>query len=61
LSSMCEFWGFHGGDFSSRGLLGSDAVYGCGRIQTFRRAVLISCLFNILNYSLSSPSQGRIF
>jgi len=26
LSSSCEFWGFHGGDISSRGLLGCDAV-----------------------------------
>jgi hypothetical protein len=24
--NRCEFWGFHGGDVSSRGLLGSNAV-----------------------------------
>jgi len=23
---ICEFWGFHGGDVSSRGLLGCDTV-----------------------------------
>jgi hypothetical protein len=34
------FWGFHGGEDSSRGLLGCDAVRCCGRIPTFRRSML---------------------
>jgi hypothetical protein len=36
----CEIWGFHGGKYSSRRLLGCDSVQCCGRIPTFRRALL---------------------
>jgi hypothetical protein len=28
-----SFWGFHGGDISSQGLLGCDAMQCCGRIS----------------------------
>jgi len=30
-----EIWGFHGGEDSSRGLLGCDAVWCWGRIPSF--------------------------
>jgi hypothetical protein len=38
--TWCEFWGFHGSEDSSRGLLGCDAVWCCGRIPTYQRSML---------------------
>jgi hypothetical protein len=36
-----KFWGFHGGDISSRGLLDCDALLSCGMIiSTFQRSML---------------------
>jgi len=35
-----EIWGFHGGDCSSRGLLGCDTVWCCGRIATLQSSML---------------------
>jgi hypothetical protein len=37
---MCEVLGFHGGEDSSRGLLGCDTMYCCDRIPTFRMIFL---------------------
>jgi len=38
----CEIWCLHGGESSSRGLLGCDVVQCCERIPTFRRTFLTS-------------------
>jgi hypothetical protein len=40
LECRCKIWGLHGGEDWSQGLLGCDAVQGCGRIPTFRRNLL---------------------
>jgi hypothetical protein len=37
-----EFLGFHGGDVSSRDLLGCDSAYCCGRIPKFQGSMLSS-------------------
>jgi hypothetical protein len=37
-----EFSDLHSGDVSSRGLMGSDAVYCCGRIPMFQKSMLFS-------------------
>jgi len=37
---ICEIWGFHSREDSSGRFLGCDALWCCGRVQTFRRAFL---------------------
>jgi len=36
---LCEIWGFHGSEDSSRGFLGYEAFQCCGSIPTFRRTL----------------------
>jgi len=41
LLPLCEFWGFHSWDVSSLGFLVHEALWCCGRIQTFQRSLLL--------------------
>jgi len=40
ICNLCEIWGSHGGEDSSRSRLGYNTVWCCGRMPTFRRIML---------------------
>jgi len=58
--STCKFWGFHGSEYSSRGLLGCGSVQCCGRIPIFWETLLPPFSQWLQYYMASQPRRPQL-